>query len=316
MDGPIYDFYELNNQLYVAGYFTTAGGVLSPLLALWDGTNWQGTNCPFQGYASVVQEFNGLLYLGGNIYDSTIGNIDIVSWNGNSFGPVGGGILGGVSGVNALAVYHGELYVAGYFTTSAGNAGNHIMKWNGNSWADVGGGTNNEVYCLAVFNDELYVGGAFTQAGGQLINFLAKWNGIDWSPATSSVIQGPGSVDAIAFTGNAMYIGGGITQIDTVVCNNIAKYTFLTSIEERGREQFSIYPNPTSDRIIVKVNSEKLNNPTLIILNSLGETVLQSNIQVSASEFNIDLRKLPSRIYYLQIRSTDRISGCKKVIKL
>ena len=80
--------------------------------------------------------------------------------------------------VNALAVYNGELYAGGRFTTADGNQANHIAKWNGTNWTSLGLGTDTTVNALKVFNGDLIVGGEFTNAGGNPANYIAKWNKI------------------------------------------------------------------------------------------------------------------------------------------
>src|SRR5262245_36473875 len=81
------------------------------------------------------------------------------------------GIPGPNGEVDALAIYNGDLIVAGAFT----NAGpplpqpaNHIAAWNGTAWTHLGPGLNNTVLALAVYHGQLFATGTFTSTGPPL----------------------------------------------------------------------------------------------------------------------------------------------------
>ncbi len=96
----------------------------------------------------------------------------------------GFGLPNGVDGtVLALAVYNGELYVGGSFSTAGGASANRIARWNGTSWNTLGTGSGNgvsaSVRALAVYNNSLFLGGGFTEVnvGGNPIvsSRIAQW---------------------------------------------------------------------------------------------------------------------------------------------
>jgi YVTN family beta-propeller protein len=107
----------------------------------------------------------------------------------SGYSGVGEGIGGADSQVNAFAVYDGDLYAGGKFTSIGGVRMNNIARWDGTSWTAVGNarrvGVNDRVDSLQVYDGDLYVGGKFTEAGsGISVNHLAKWNG-RWSGVVS-----------------------------------------------------------------------------------------------------------------------------------
>ena len=59
--------------------------------------------------------------------------------------------------VRTLAVYNGELYAGGTFTTAGGVSANYITKWNGSAWSALGSGSGFDagIDSLAVYNGEL-----------------------------------------------------------------------------------------------------------------------------------------------------------------
>lgn len=92
----------------------------------------------------------------------------------------------GYGNINSLAIYNGELYAAGYFSSFNGASITSIAKWNGGNWLPVGTGFGNPnwyqtILALAVYNGELYAGGNFSISGGAPANNIAKWNGTSWS---------------------------------------------------------------------------------------------------------------------------------------
>jgi hypothetical protein len=100
----------------------------------------------------------------------------IAIWDGTNWSALGQG-MGHIAGVNALAVYNGELYAAGSFDTAGGQPASCIASWDGANWSSLGSGILHygRVNTLAVYKGSLYVGGEFRYAGGMQVNNLARW---------------------------------------------------------------------------------------------------------------------------------------------
>lgn len=75
----------------------------------------------------------------------------------------------------------------------------------------------------------------------------------------------------------------------------------------------SIYPNPTSGIFTLKSTCQPFNNSTITIFNSLGETILQSEIQDQKPE--IDLSSYPTGVYFLKVDDGNKMA-VKKIIKM
>jgi hypothetical protein len=86
-------------------------------------------------------------------------------------------------GVNALAVFNGELIAGGAWTMTAGEAYvGCLAHWNGTTWQSLGGGVDGpfpDVNELLVHQGQLIVGGDFVSAGGMAAGFLARWGCTD-----------------------------------------------------------------------------------------------------------------------------------------
>jgi hypothetical protein len=202
----------VNNELYVGGWFTTAGGIPAGHIAKWDGTNWfdigGGMGYDLSADVRSILFYNGEMYAAGN-FDSAGGVAadNIAKWNGTNWSNVGDGLNGHVL---SLAIHNGELYAAGDFDSSGLNAINNIAKWDGTNWVDIGGGTDYFITSICSFDNELYVGGTFIYAGGVFCNGIAKWDGISWSP-----VGGVGFdnwVRKLYIYNDTLYVGGDFTS--------------------------------------------------------------------------------------------------------
>lgn len=246
-------------RLVVAGRFaaagwnnaSTPGGIGANSIAMWDGTTWQSLGLGLTGnpiYATVycLAVFNGELYAGGTFTSaggSAIGGI--ARWNGTQWRPLGSG-LAAVSQPNAfpvvysMAVYNGELVVAGSFLTAGGITMNNIARWNGTSWnpASMAGGVSSGISSLVVHNGELYAGGSFTTIGGVAANMVAKWNpGGSWSAVGSAVAGGgidpvyhgsnfttSAEVYTLGSYGGELIVGGRFTHASGVPTSGVARW--------------------------------------------------------------------------------------------
>lgn len=316
-----------NNELYALGAFSDFAGITAANNILkWNGSNWSSVkDTIFNDYISSMVEYNGVLYIAGNFYNSVSGIWEICKWNGTSWVKLSnGGIYGGIDEVADMIVYNNELYVAGAFTKADGNVGNYIQKWNGTSWSEVGGGVlgigggNGQINDMLIYHNKLYVFGDFSTAGGVPAQYIASWDGVNWCGLGSSFDN---TIVAGAVYKDSLYIGGGFWTIDGDSINRIAKWTggnyvdtcghFVTGINEIStKEQVTIYPNPAQSTITIELaKSEKVN---LTIYNVLGEIVYTSIISNSQTQINI--ANLSKGIYFLQLQSDKTLSN-KKFIK-
>lgn len=198
------------NELYLAGGFETAGGVIVNSVARWDGSTWKqvvgsdGLGVPIG--ASKLTTFNNAgvptLVVGGS-FDEVAGvaTKNLAQFDGSEFTPIDGwnsGVDGSVRSLHSADVGDGPgLYVGGLFQTAHGLTVNRIARWDGSDWSALAGtsgiGTDSAVDAMATFDDgdgpALYAGGFFLTAGGIQSNFIAKWDGLDWYP-----LVGPGGV--------------------------------------------------------------------------------------------------------------------------
>jgi trimeric autotransporter adhesin len=325
--GVVRDLLVLNGDLYVSGMFDSAGTIAAHNIAKWDGSNWisiDGFN--YKGSTTFsLAYYHGKLYAAGLIEDSLNEPINIVSWDGVKWEPVGGGIKGQMSEVFCMKVYNNELYVGGDFTRAEGNVGEYIQKWNDSIWLDVGGGISDSgnyapVWSMNTFSNELYVGGGFSHAGGILARNIAKWDGTNWCGLGSQVQP---LINCFAILNNELYIGGGFWYIDSVLYNRIAKWTGgsyvdtcgnATTIEELNEisDESHIFPNPFSVSTALQF-SKPLQNATLIIYDILGNEVKRIPY-LNGKEINIARDGMQCGMYFYYLTDSRGFIGRGKMI--
>jgi hypothetical protein len=173
---------SVNDELYVGGRFTHAGGVLCNGIAKWNGTNWfsllNGVNQG--GKISAIFFFNGEIYVGGD-FDS-IGGIaanNIAKWNNLIWEPLSDGFNDAVAVINS---FNGEIYVGGHFDSSGTQPMQHISKWNGNSWHSLNSGVDGPVYAITSYDAKMIIGGNFYSADSLTsVGRVAQWDGVNCS---------------------------------------------------------------------------------------------------------------------------------------
>jgi|GEM_PF-2034412 len=138
----------------------------------------------------------------------------LCQWDGNAITILSNEIIGTGFG-NGVAVYNGEIYVAGFFTAIGSVSARGIARFSGGVWRDVNSSTSginfitggfSPDYNLAVYNGELYFGGGFSVSGGAPSDRIARWNGTSWS-AVGTGLTGFG-VLSLRVIGGELYVGG------------------------------------------------------------------------------------------------------------
>jgi hypothetical protein len=234
-DGP-FRMVVKDGSLYIGGNFNQAGGIHANHVVRYDGSNFHPLGAaPANGFATppinvacIGQADNGI-YVGGlfTIAGKTPAN-RIARWDGTNWFPLGNGTAGGASSANrvlAIAGRGNEVFVGGTFTNVAGINVSNIARWDGANWSAMGFGFDASVGALATTPNAVYAGGGFTNVIGPpatfTVNHIARWNGVNWSSLGGGVNVN-GTVNAIATSGNNVYIGGTFTNAGGVTANRIA----------------------------------------------------------------------------------------------
>ncbi|MFA6524109.1 MAG: T9SS type A sorting domain-containing protein [Candidatus Paceibacterota bacterium] len=332
VNGSIYCFKEINNELYVGGTFDSAGTIHVNSLAKWNGSNWSDVNSfpmlwttPDINYVLAIANYNDELYIGGNFDNDTIS--DIIKFNGSSWVNVGGGMHGGMSGLEDMVVYKDELYISGAFYLQDGNVGNFIQRWNGTQWKDVGGGTlglsgsisdNGQIHDMKIHNGELYIGGIFSYAGGVPAKYIAKWDGSKWCGLGGNFDN---RITAIGWDKDTLYVSGGFWTIDGDSILRIAKWiggsyidtcSQSNSIPEIINESnLSIYPNPANTSFEITTENEQIIKEVELYTIE-GKLLKQQNY--SANKVKVNTSQLPQGMYIIEVQTKEKQMFQKLII--
>lgn len=132
-------FVAPNGDLYVGGEFGRIAGITATSIARWDGTAWSalGTDRSTGGSPTVyaVTVDGADVYVGGMF--QSLGGVtthNLARWDGQSWHAVGSGFAGEYNtsiGVGSLAMFEGELLIAGQFTSFSGVAARNLVRWDG-----------------------------------------------------------------------------------------------------------------------------------------------------------------------------------------
>jgi len=165
---------DSDDNIYIVGSFSSAGGVSAIGIAKWNGTSFSALGGGSANYAinSVGVDTAGNVWVGGGftVIDGVSTNY-FAKWNGTNWAGVGAN-----DAPYSITQGTSYLYVGGGFTEAGGASANRIAKWDGTTWSALGSGLNNRVYSMIESNGYIIVGGSFTEAGGENASRLALWS--------------------------------------------------------------------------------------------------------------------------------------------
>jgi len=160
----------------------------------------------------------------GTLY--VVADGEVFRWDGRTWRSLGDSSFE----IRGMAIFQGQLYVAGDFNSIGASNVRDIARWDGARWRQVGSGVGPQridmfdnvqdtgLYSLAVLGDTLYVGGDFNRIDGLAANNIAGWNGTAFRALGQGVraadFQGNISNDASAIVrviepaNGKLYVGG------------------------------------------------------------------------------------------------------------
>jgi trimeric autotransporter adhesin len=308
--GRVHSATVYQDELYVAGFLDTIGGVYTNNIAKWDGTNWAPVGSGLdRDYVLGMAEYKNELYVGGKF--ALAGGVPVNSlakWNGSVWSDVGGGLTGGGTiKCRTMEVYKDELYIGGDFEDAGGQYMGRITKWNGTTFSSVGGGLgmSNSPNAFQVYGNRLVMdAGIFPHNAG-------TWNGIHYDSLGTGLNSGPTDFeiyDCQLYAGGRFSTNGGakgVAVLDTIDCSvgigNIQLPDYSVSI----------YPNPFSSQTTLAFSKAQKN--TLINITDVMGRQVQS-ITFSGNQFVIRNEGLKPGIYFVQIIDARNIITCKRII--
>lgn len=202
-----------NGSLAAGGYFSHAGGVAAPHVALWNGATWSSPASGPSQQVLALAASGGNLVAGGTFASAGgMAAIGVAVWDGTAWQPLGTGINVSLGYVKALADFGGGLVAAGSFSTAGGVAASGIARWDGAAWQPLGAGLATvpagigpQGFALGVVDGGLVAGGMFTGAGTTAVSpLVARWA----SPLPLLRLAQPGGAGSgVVVTSSALVAG-------------------------------------------------------------------------------------------------------------
>lgn len=226
-----------DGEIYFAGSFEDANGIIMNNITLWDGNQFHPfnkgkANGLVEGYnrgsvRDIIANKNTLYAVGEFTFSSGNKLNNIAAWSGEKWISLQNGIKGAI--ITLATDIEGNLYVGGRFKEIEGVQMNGFAKWDGDNWQSFGqgenSGVNGNVMAIVVDNDGIvYAGGSFGSAGGAITNNIAKWRPEKkrWVSLGGGI---NGSVSAMDIDKNGnLYVGGKFNKAGDISANNIAKW--------------------------------------------------------------------------------------------
>ena len=120
MNGGVSALAVSGNDVYAAGWFTTAGGEAANFIAKWNGTSWSALGSGMNNSVNALAVSGSDVYAGGNFTEAGGVAVNrIAKWNGTSWSALETGVSGTVS---AVAVSGSDVFAGGVFE-AAGSGG-------------------------------------------------------------------------------------------------------------------------------------------------------------------------------------------------
>lgn len=212
---------DSSGNIYVAGDFTSIGGVSANRIAKWDGTRWSSLGSGLNGSVYTVTVSGSNVLVGGSFTTAGGSSANRVAlWNGSSWSSYG---TGADDTVWAVEVIGSDVFAAGEFLNIGGNPANRIARWNGTSWSVMGTGVNSPAFALKAIGTKLYVGGSFSSANGvSSTSGIASWESGTWSSLGTGL--NAGEVYTLADIGGILHVGGKFTGSGATQLTNIARW--------------------------------------------------------------------------------------------
>lgn len=241
---------DSNDNVFVGGRFTTAGGISANRVAKWDGANWSALGTGYVGgdgssfiYSIAIDSVDNV-YVGGDDLMTSIGGTSVTSvamWDGLAWSALGAGL----SHTTPSSLYVGSIvidktvdvvYVGGRFTTAGGSSVSNIAAWDGATWSAMSSGFGTEVEVSISPSQEIYAADNSN---------VYKWSGVIWEDL------GGTAADTIAIdTNDKIYIGGGFTTVP--LTHNLGCYVGATTTNSSS----SLMVDIDTGTLLAKVNSD------------------------------------------------------------
>ena len=329
LDGYVNDLIVYKNEIYAAGNFTGPAHDPFKNLAKWDGIKWisvAGSKAvKINGEVHTMLVSDEKLIIGGSFTDiSGLAVSNIAEFDGNTFKDLAGGVP---AEVRTLETYNHNLYAAGDFVNGTDTFG--LARFTGSGWENllasfgyIDHPEGDYISAMAVSEAQLLLGGHFdfNPMLGTYGKNLATYDGQSFSGLATL----DSSVNSLTLAGNQVFMGGAFKNStygwsgDKVELNSITYFsTSLTSgIDEPNstRLAMDVYPNPFTDRAIVRIKEDQKYLIREIQIYDLSGRMIQRIKNTTGKQVEISADQLSRGTYVMQAIGKYGTIGTQKLI--
>lgn len=196
INGPVNAMIVFQDELFVGGQFTSAGGVSVNNIAKWDGLKFESVGEGITGIIYAMVIFNDELYAAGNFNSF----YNIRKWNGSSWSKTF--VTSNYPTILSLATFNNKLYLGGKV----------LEEWDGINQPPLVTDPfeNRKIYSLCVFDSKLYIGGVLKASSGFGSPNLEALNA---NGLTNSFTFDDLGVTALFVFANKLFIAGPYNEI-------------------------------------------------------------------------------------------------------
>jgi hypothetical protein len=315
-----------DGKLWMFANFDSTGNNFTSTPFIYNGSTFSPIpSIPVTNPSAITEAimYKNKLVVAGNFYNYP--NFDfyrLAQFDGTSWAEVGGGVRGGLSAPQDIAIFNDTLYIGGAFPKSAGNAGNYLMKWDGTQLMDAGFGDfcgYGAIYKLLPYRNKLYAFGTFLCAANQKAFGVAYYENGVWKVPQDSIDMAV--ADAVVYN-DAIYISGYFNSINgdssirkfaKLMCPDFdAASGCISGLKEHpGKPEIKVFPNPSRDKLFLDFEQGTAIDK-ISLVNPLGQEVYIRLNPEQRQEVN--LSHLPAGIYFLKAENRQG-QGVFKVVK-
>lgn len=251
---PIIDgFAAGTTNLFVSGYFKTAGGMPATNLANWDGSQWHAIPSPpstLCGGDYVMNTRGDELYIcqQGSCFFGDPVQLQIKKWNGVEWTDVSLPLaitpfthLPEVyprTQVESLLFLGTQVFVAGHFAVTNGLVATNLICWDGVSWSGVDYPFEADAVVSPLTTDGTNLFVVINRHATPMDEIkIAKWNGTNWKVLGTGVTssRGGAGVSSLAMRGRDLFVGGYFNSAGGKPADNLALWHDFPEVTLSGR---------------------------------------------------------------------------------
>jgi hypothetical protein len=235
-------------NLFVTGYFTTAGGTPATNLVRWNGSQWSAIPLPPSTFCAStlapVATKDDALYvcLQGSCFAGATTQVQIKKWDGAQWSDVSttfslANATQSYPQIQSMTVAGTNIFLAGQFAVTNEFTGTNLIRWDGTTWSGINHPFDAQDFLAPVIHNGTNLFVAAYNYGPPTVGKIARWDGSHWQMLGSGLKHNNGfaHVSSLAMRGRDLYVGGSFSTAGGKPANNLALWRDFPEITLSSR---------------------------------------------------------------------------------